>query len=172
VCRFALGGLISLLLASDAIAQQESIRGRVVAVVDGDTIKVLIAEHTYFRVRLAFIDAPEIGQDFGSYAKRGMKALVFGREVELRPYTTDRCDCLVCTVFIGGIDVGFEMLRKGLAWAYEDYLPEAPAEMQKSYRDAQTVAQVSHLGLWQENNPEPPWEFRKEHGPGFPVPPM
>jgi endonuclease YncB( thermonuclease family) len=171
VCRFVLPGLLCLLLAGAASAQQESLRGRVVAVFDGDAIGVLTAENTLLRVRLAFIDAPEIGQAFGNSAKRAMIALVLGRNVELWPQSTDRygSDRLVCVAATDGIDVGLEMLDDGLAWVYN--ITEAPTELQRIYRDAQRRARDNRVGLWQENNPEPPWDFRKDHAsPGFPLP--
>jgi micrococcal nuclease len=170
VCRFVLCGLLCLLLAGAASAQQESLRGRVVAVFDGDTIGVLTAENTLFRVRLAFIDAPEIGQAFGNSAKRAMIALVLGRNVELWPQSTQRSgsDRFVCMAFIDGMDVGLEMLEDGLAWVYN--ITEAPTELQRIYRDAQRRARDNRFGLWQDDNPEPPWDFRKDHGPGFPLP--
>lgn len=172
VYRFALGALFNLLLGSATIEEQASLSGHVIAVIDGNTIQVLTTEHTLFQIKLGFIDAPEPGQVFGNSAKRAIKALVFDREVGLRPYATDRCRCLVCTVFVGGMDVGLEMLKNGLAWVYEHYITEAPAGVQRSYQDAQRMAQEQRLGLWQEDNPEPPWEFRKKHGRGFPVPPV
>jgi endonuclease YncB( thermonuclease family) len=44
--------------------EQEPVRGRIIAVVDGDTVKVLTAAKQQIRVRLAFVDAPEKGQAF------------------------------------------------------------------------------------------------------------
>lgn len=62
----------------------------VVGVPDGDTIKVLVADHQLLRVRLAYCDAPEKRQAFGPRAKGTMSELAFGKEVELRPYSIDR----------------------------------------------------------------------------------
>lgn len=57
--------LVLLLLAGHGSAQ-EAIRGRIVGVSDGDNITVLTANQQLLRVRLAFIDAPESGQAFGT----------------------------------------------------------------------------------------------------------
>jgi endonuclease YncB( thermonuclease family) len=51
------------LLAASAWAQ-DVIFGRVIAVTDGDNIKVLTTENQLLRVRIAWIDAPEMGQAF------------------------------------------------------------------------------------------------------------
>jgi endonuclease YncB( thermonuclease family) len=61
--------------------EQAPVRGRIVAVTDGDTIKVLTASQQQIRVRIAFIDAPEKGQAFGQRAKQAMSELVFGKDV-------------------------------------------------------------------------------------------
>jgi endonuclease YncB( thermonuclease family) len=75
-----------LLLTTYALAQ-DVIHGHVVAVSDGDTIKVLTAEKQLLRVRVAWIDAPESSQAFGQRAKQAMSTLVFGKDVELRFHT-------------------------------------------------------------------------------------
>ena len=79
-----------LFLSLSALAQESVWHGRVVGVTDGDTIRVLTPGNQQNRIRLAFIDAPEKGQAFGQRAKQAMSELVFGKEVELRPHTTDR----------------------------------------------------------------------------------
>jgi endonuclease YncB( thermonuclease family) len=64
-------------------------------------------------------------------------------------------------VFVQGRDAGLELLRAGLAWAYEHYLPEASAELQQTYTAAGTAARAARLGLWQEGEPVPPWQWRR-----------
>jgi endonuclease YncB( thermonuclease family) len=72
-----------------------------------------------------------MGQAFGYRAKRAMSELVFGKEVELRVDTTNRYGRLVCLVFVEG--AGLELIKQGLAWAYDHYLPEASPEIQAQY---------------------------------------
>ena len=86
-----------MLLASIAHSQ-ETVAGRCVGVTDGDTIKVLVVDQQLLRVRLAFIDCPESRQAFGSRAKQTMSALVYGREVKLRPRTPDRYERQIALV--------------------------------------------------------------------------
>src|SRR6516164_7588293 len=104
-----------------------------------------------------------MGQAFGRRAKQLMSALVFGKDVELRPHTIDRYGRTVAMVFVDGRDVGLELIKQGLAWAYEHYLPEASAEIQAQYTAAETAARVSRRGLWVNGNSAvPPWEWRRE----------
>jgi endonuclease YncB( thermonuclease family) len=145
------------------------IHGRVTGIVDGDTINVRIFAKKQIRVRIAFIDAPEEGQAFGSRAKAAMSELVFGKDVKLRPHTIDRHGGLVARVLIDNQDAGLELLKEGLCWVYEKYVGEASAEIRSNYWAAQADAQSDRLGLWQDPDPVPPWEWRKEKRTTTPV---
>ena len=61
-----------LLLAPQLFGQQQIERGHVVGISDGDTISVLTTDKQLLRIRVAWIDAPEMGQAFGYRAKQGM----------------------------------------------------------------------------------------------------
>jgi len=122
---------------------------------------VLTAEKQQIRVRLAFIDAPEKGQPFGQRAKQALSKLVFGKEVELRLHTIDRYGRLVARVLVAGQDVSLELLKAGLCWVYERYIAQAALDIEVSYRAAQALAQSDQLGLWQDPDPVPPWEWGK-----------
>lgn len=87
--RTKLSLLALLVFAAYALAQ-DVIHGRCVGVTDGDTIRALTADRQLLRIRVAWIDAPEMGQAFGQRAKQAMSELVFGKEVELHPHTIDR----------------------------------------------------------------------------------
>jgi hypothetical protein len=76
---FAVGFLV-LLLANTALGQEPVIHGRVVGIIDGDTLKVLVTGQQLLRVRLAFCDAPEKKQAFGVRAKQAMSELVLSRQ--------------------------------------------------------------------------------------------
>jgi endonuclease YncB( thermonuclease family) len=145
-----------------------TVHGRITGVADGDTINVLIHVEQQIRVRqqikvrIAFIDAPKKGQPFGQRAKQAMSELVFGKDVKLRPQTIDHYGHLVARVLVDDQDAGLELLKQGLCWVYEKYVGEAPPEIQTTYRAALAVAQSEKTGLWQDPDPVPPWEWRKE----------
>ena len=61
---------LALTLATITLGQETVAHGRVVGVTDGDTLKVLVADQKLLRVRLAFCDAPEKRQAFGTRANR------------------------------------------------------------------------------------------------------
>ena len=81
--------LFSLLLPLFSLFAAE-IRGRVIAVSDGDTITVLDEmDQGKFKIRLDKIDAPEKKQAFGSKSKQFLSSLIFGKQVSIRYRAVD-----------------------------------------------------------------------------------
>ena len=48
----------------------DTISGKVIYIVDGDTLDILLEDKSKERIRLAGIDTPERGQEFGTKATR------------------------------------------------------------------------------------------------------
>lgn len=65
------------------------IHGRVVRVLDGDTIEVMDSRKAV-RIRLVNIDAPEKKQDYGRWSTDMMKSLVAGKTVTVTYFQRDR----------------------------------------------------------------------------------
>lgn len=80
--------LIFLFLAWSAAAFAD-FSGKVVAVTDGDTIKVM-HEGKAEKIRLYGIDCPEKKQPFGNKAKQFTSDLAFGKIVTIRDKGKDR----------------------------------------------------------------------------------
>jgi micrococcal nuclease len=134
---------------------------RVVSVIDGDTIKALTKDNELLRVRLRNIDAPEKSQGFGQRSKQNLSELVFGRDVELHVFGTDRYGRTLAVIMLDGVDINLQQVRDGYAWVYTRYIGENSLEVQAQYYDAQAAAQRERRGLWQDSDPVPPWEWRK-----------
>jgi endonuclease YncB( thermonuclease family) len=98
VLSLALAAFLALLLASAALGQELVVRGRVVAITDGDTVKALTADNQLLRIRLQNIDAPEISQAFGHRSKQHLSELVLGRRVDLHTHGLDRYSRVLATV--------------------------------------------------------------------------
>jgi endonuclease YncB( thermonuclease family) len=126
ILRMALTAFLGLLLASTAFSQEAIVRGKCVGVHDGDSCTLLVSGDRQIKIRVAFLDAPELGQPFGYRAKKAMSNLLFGKYVLVRPHTIDRYGRLVGLVYVEGADAGLQMLRQGLAWCYTRYLPRPP----------------------------------------------
>jgi micrococcal nuclease len=156
--------LLLLLLALPSHAVIRTVEGTVMRVSDGDSVIVETAEETKLRTRLYGIDAPEIrygkkvGQPFGEDAKQALSKMILGKKVRLEIIDIDRYRRMVGIVYLDGKNINEEMVRLGLAWAYRRYL-DAPYASE--FIGAEKEAREKGLGLWQEPNPMPPWEFRR-----------
>jgi endonuclease YncB( thermonuclease family) len=128
---------------------------RVVGVHDGDTITCLDENNQQQKIRMAEIDAPEIGQDYGKVSRDAMAGMVFGKTVEVVDDGKDRYGRWIGHVYVNGTDVNREMVATGNAWHYAAYSKD------QSLADLQRQAQAQKLGLWAQPKPTPPWEFRK-----------
>ncbi|MEN9418854.1 MAG: hypothetical protein RI988_2474 [Pseudomonadota bacterium] len=158
--------LLGLVLLAQLPAWAAEATGRVIGVIDGDTIDVLTAKFETLRVRLSGIDAPELGQAFGRNAKAALSSLAFTRQVTIEWHKRDRHGRLVGKVTLEGRDIALEMLTLGMAWHYTRFESEQPAADRREYADAQTRARVARRGLWADTAPLPPWEYRARHSDG------
>jgi endonuclease YncB( thermonuclease family) len=135
----------------------ERMSGRVVGIVDGDTIEVLHDNKLTERISLHGIDCPEKGQAYGTKARQAMSNLVSGKEVTLETHGLDKHGRTIADVSLPeGINVSLELVRTGWCWWYPQDAPNNVilAELQRRARRA-------GLGLWADPKPVPPWEWRK-----------
>jgi endonuclease YncB( thermonuclease family) len=153
--------LIIFLFAFAIEAQVEKVRVRVEKVHDGDTITVSDASDRLFKVRLIGIDAPELKQKFGEKSRDALNKILKRdkKNVIVQPFGMDRDKRILGLVFVGETDVNLELLRGGFAWVYESR--ELGKEKISLYREAMTEARANKFGLWKEENPVDPKEFRR-----------
>ncbi|EMA5188355.1 thermonuclease family protein [Salmonella enterica] len=130
------------------------IQGKVIRVLDGDTIEVL-QNKTPVRIRLANIDAPEKKQAFGRWSTNQLKGLVSVLPVRVTYTQTDRYGRIIGRVFtMDGTEASRFMVQAGAAWVYGRYnTDEALPALQRE-------AQMQKRGLWADTHPVPPWEWR------------
>lgn len=138
------------------------ISARVVSVHDGDTITIL--DEVEHKIRLAGIDAPEIGQEFGSASKRNLSSLILNKSVTVLTNKTDRNGRIVGKVLSDGVDVNLEQVKTGLAWHYKKYQNEQALSDRSAYSEAEKDAQAKRLGLWSNLSSITPEEYRKSSG--------
>ena len=142
-------------------ATASTLVGKVIKVVDGDTLTILDANYKEHKIRLAGIDAPERKQAYGLASRKRLASIVAGQQVTVEYQKRDRYGRIVGKVLLDGIDMCLEQVKAGFAWHYKKYQHEQSAEDQRLYADAENQAREGRLGLWRENNPIPPWEHRR-----------
>lgn len=133
--------------------------------IDGDTFKT----DDGLRIRLYGADAPETHpkeQSFGREATEFAEALFRenGNRATLEVMGIDRYKRTLGKLTVGPVgdrkDVGTELLRNGLAWAYRKYLPKG--ETRDVYLEAEKEAREKRAGLWSEDGPVEPETFRRK----------
>ncbi len=148
--------------SAPAAADAGPAQGRVVRVIDGDTIEVLGSGNRRERVRLAGIDAPERAQPYSRHSRDALAALVAGRSVRIDGRKSDRWGRRVGNVFVDDRDVGLAMVQAGLAWHFARFAHEQAPDAALAYAQAQQLAREARIGLWAEDDPVPPWLFRTQ----------
>ncbi len=142
------------------LAHADTLTGHVVKVTDGDTITVLDVSKTQHKIRLAGIDAPEKKQAYGEASRKHLASLVAGQTVTVNWTKRDKYRRIVGVVIFNNLDVNLEQIRNGYAWHYKEYEREQSPADRKVYADAELEARTKRVGLWQDKNPVPPWEWR------------
>ena len=130
--------------------------GKVVGISDGDTFTMLNNDKQEIRVRLYGIDAPEKNQDFGKVSKKFLSDLIYNKQVTIMEMDRDRYNRIVSIAKIDSIVVNEVMLEEGLAWHYDQY------DNNPYWIALELAAQKQRRGLWRDEAPTPPWNFRKQ----------
>jgi endonuclease YncB( thermonuclease family) len=151
--------MLALSLAASAVHAREVLTGTVIGVHDGDTLTLAIPGRPAVAIRLADIDAPELGQPFGKASKESLSQMCFGQSATVTVTATDRSGRKVGRVTCGteATDVSAIQMQRGMAWAYRQYLTRL------SLLDAERVASAARVGLW-SGAASAPWEWRASKG--------
>ena len=153
--------VVALCTLAPAGASAVELDGTIVAIADGDTLTLLSADKRQHRIRLDGIDAPERTQPYGQRARESLVQLAHGRTANVDCPKVDRYGRAVCRVVIGGVDIGLEQLRRGLAWHYVKYAHEQQTIVRDRYAQAESDARARSAGLWGFGEPVPPWDYRR-----------
>jgi endonuclease YncB( thermonuclease family) len=125
--------------------------GKVVGVVDGNTIRVLLdSDGKIYVVRYIGIAVPKYGEGqqlYGDVSEAKNYSLVFGQKVKMTTDSTDRdsSNRLLRYVVVNNIFINLAMVQQGLASALS--VPPNTA-CDSVFQNAQQLAQQSSLGIW------------------------
>ncbi len=146
-------------------AEQESaevIKGFASHVKDGDSF-VLQTGSEEKDVRLWGIDSPEgnTRQPFAQEARDFARRLYQRKNVTIVVHDRDQYGRIVGEVFLPDqVSVNERIIDAGWAWHFRRH-----AEEKTSFADAELRARQAERGLWQDPDPIPPWEWRRDHPP-------
>ncbi len=137
------------------LGMAQDIQGKVVAITDGDTFKLLTQDSTLIRVRLANIDCPERKQAFSKRAKQFVSEAIFSKTVTLEVLSKDRYGRFIANVFYDdGCNLSKVLLKAGLAWHYIKYSND------DSLQALEDKARTDQKGLWADAHAIAPWQWR------------
>lgn len=145
--------LLIILIPLLVFAQTHS--GKIIAIKDGDTV-VMLVKNKPQTIRLAHIDTPEKKQPYGTAAKIFLSGRIYGREVQaVIAGKPDRNCRWIAEIFSQNQNINKELVRNGLAWHYKQY------SKNDNYAALERIARQKKTGLWKDQGPIAPWQWRK-----------
>ena len=152
-----LATLLLLIICTPSYADQYE--GRVIKVIDGDTIWVK-TNNKHIKIRLSYIDAPELKQTYGVRSKNFLTNLILDKNVQINANKKDRYNRHLGEVYIHSVNesvfVNAKMLKSGNAWIYLKHRDNSYLKNLENY------ARIKKLGIWSETEPIEPWIFRRK----------
>ncbi len=150
--------ILSILFSVNSTFQDRKlIKGKIVAITDGDTVKLLTKDSTLIKVRIANIDCPESKQPFSQKAKQFTSNQIFNKYVKLEYLKKDRYGRFIGNVIYNDtLNLSHELLKNGLAWHYIKYSKDTILQ------NLEDKARKQKVGLWYDPKSIPPWEWRKK----------
>jgi endonuclease YncB( thermonuclease family) len=136
------------------------VTGKVLSVHDGDTMTLLASDKSEYKVRFNGVDAPELKQEFGDKSRKSLAKMVEGKIATIEYDKIDKYGRFVCKVFVNGVDINLEQLRRGMAWHFKKYQDEQNPDDKALYAIEELTAKDAKTGLWKQKTIEAPWEYR------------
>lgn len=147
---------VCCLFSCSLMAAEETLHGTVTEVVDGNTILIRTHEGEEYKVYLHGIDSPEPGQEYAEQSKKLLERLLLKKKVSIAMNGKDRLGNRLGIIQVDGApDPRHELVKAGLAWPAEKNTNTELESMKET-------AKASSLGLWQQENPTPPWVYRRQ----------
>ena len=108
-----------------------------------------------YKLRLTDIDAPERNQAYGKIARRALIDLCKHADLQVVILGKDQYQRDVGRLTCDNQDASTFMIQKGYAWFNRRYSMNYTLDM------AEQAARTNQIGLWQLENPTPPWVWRR-----------
>jgi endonuclease YncB( thermonuclease family) len=143
------------LFISSVSQAQQTLHGKAVKIMDGDTFDLLVDGNTLYRIRLQDIDCPERGQDYYKVAKQALGNYLFNQPIRVVYKKLDKYKRIIGAVYVGTKNINLQMVQNGYAWHFKKYSQDI------RFAQAERSAKALSIGLWSQANPIAPWEYRK-----------
>lgn len=146
------------LLTSNVIFCQTTLTAKVVGIKDGDTVVVLDSLNNQITLRLAEVDTPEKNQPFGTKAKQFTSDQIYLKTIKYVVTDTDRYGRSIAMIYYDEDNkyLSAEIIKAGMGWHYKRY------STSKVLALLEDNAKKNKIGLWIDNNPTEPSEWRKQ----------
>ncbi len=150
--------IFSVLLVFCLPSYGDQYEAKVIKVIDGDTVWVK-SENKHIKIRLSYIDAPELKQVFGIRSKNFLTELILDKNVQINANKKDRYNRHLGEIYIHNsnesIFVNAKMIKSGNAWVYKTYRDNSYLKNLENY------ARINKKGLWEEQDVVAPWDYRR-----------
>jgi endonuclease YncB( thermonuclease family) len=131
---------------------------KVIRVIDGDTIWVK-SDNKHIKIRLSYIDAPELKQIYGIRSRDFLINLVLEKNVQINTSKKDRYNRHLGEVYVHNekesIFVNAKMIKSGNAWVYKIY------RNNEYLINLENFARSNNKGLWSQKYILEPWKYRE-----------
>lgn len=140
----------------------ESISGKVISIIDGDTYDILVTGNKTIRIRMEGIDAPEKGMPFYKVSKKFLSELCYNKNVIINITGKDDYNRFLARTYLNKYtELSQEMIEAGLAWHFKKYNSDTILSR------LEVEARNLRKGLWIDKRPMAPWTNRSLHWQGI-----
>ncbi len=134
--------------------------GTVTRVIDGDSV-IVKGNDTFNKIRLRYIDAPELSQSYGMQSKKFLQNQLLDKLVLVYTEYNDRFGRQLADIYIHNdkesIYINAKMIKSGNAWVYKKY-------RSNSYLiNLENHAKMNNIGIWSMPEPLEPWVYRNKN---------
>ncbi|XP_039827635.1 probable staphylococcal-like nuclease CAN2 [Panicum virgatum] len=102
------------------------------------------------------IDAPELKIPNGKESKDALVKLIGGKSVTIYVYGQDQFGRYVGDIYCDNVFIQEQMLKSGHVWHFKTY------DKRPEFAQWEREARAAHRGLWASENPEKPWDWRRD----------
>lgn len=150
--------LLFLLFSITTLFSQTTLTAKVIGIKDGDTVVVLDSLNNQTTLRLAEVDCPEKSQPFGTKAKQFTSDQIYLKTIKYIITDTDRYGRSIAMIYYDTDNkyLSAEIIKAGMGWHYKRY------STSKELANFEIKAKKEKVGLWIDNNPIEPSEWRRK----------